>query len=393
MSPLEHSMNNTAINCELPPLAEWADEATVKRQSLIFSSGTMREVLDLVDVPLLIINTNRQTVFLNKRLRRLLGDKPIETMLGRRPGDLFNCARAFETSGGCGTSESCAFCGARASALAGLAGREASQESRILGRDPDSGRTVAHDIHVSSKPLDRNGERFAIITFQDISEQKRRRALERIFFHDMLNTAGNLIGIVDLMTARDRGELHDELEMFNLAAMQIIDEIRAQKLLMDAESRELVIRPECLYSRQFLDSVLHLYSVLNVARNRRIEIDPKAEEVCLESDATLLRRVLGNMIKNALEAVREGDTVTISCRADGDSPLFSVHNPGQIDKKARTQIFMRHFSTKGNDRGLGTYSIKLLGEDYLGGKVWFESSQDRGTTFYLKLPPTIPIKN
>jgi sensor histidine kinase regulating citrate/malate metabolism len=49
-------------------------------------------------------------------------------------------------------------------------------------------------------------------------------------------------------------------------------------------------------------------------------------------------------------------------------------------------MFQRSFSTKGSDRGLGTYSMKLLGERYLHGEVEFTTSQEEGTTFRLILP-------
>ena len=48
-------------------------------------------------------------------------------------------------------------------------------------------------------------------------------------------------------------------------------------------------------------------------------------------------------------------------------------------------MFQRSFSTKGAGRGLGTYSIKLLGEKYLNGKVGFISEQGRGTIFSVEL--------
>ena len=49
---------------------------------------------------------------------------------------------------------------------------------------------------------------------------------------------------------------------------------------------------------------------------------------------------------------------------------------------AQLQIFQRSFSTKGSGRGVGTYSIKLLGEQYLRGRVGFTSSETDGTAFY-----------
>jgi len=65
--------------------------------------------------------------------------------------------------------------------------------------------------------------------------------------------------------------------------------------------------------------------------------------------------------------------------------LFWVHNSTHMPEETQSQIFKRSFSTKGKSRGLGTYSIRLLSEEYLGGKVWFESTPEKGTTFYLKL--------
>jgi signal transduction histidine kinase len=54
------------------------------------------------------------------------------------------------------------------------------------------------------------------------------------------------------------------------------------------------------------------------------------------------------------------------------------------------RIFSRSFSTKGVGRGLGTYSIKLLTERYLGGRADFVSNREDGTVFRVRLPLTLP---
>ena len=56
-----------------------------------------------------------------------------------------------------------------------------------------------------------------------------------------------------------------------------------------------------------------------------------------------------------------------------------------ISKEVQLQVFQRSFSTKGNGRGIGTYSIKLLSENYLNGKVGFTSSVSEGTVFFVDL--------
>ena len=97
------------------------------------------------------------------------------------------------------------------------------------------------------------------------------------------------------------------------------------------------------------------------------------------------------MIKNALEATAAGGVVTVRCRPKAKRHVvFSVHNPGVMPADVQLQIFQRSFSTKAaSGRGIGTHSMKLLGERYLGGKVAFVSREPEGTTFTLTLPKVI----
>jgi signal transduction histidine kinase len=100
----------------------------------------------------------------------------------------------------------------------------------------------------------------------------------------------------------------------------------------------------------------------------------------------LVSRVLVNMLKNALEATPRGGVVSLLARAFDTGIEFSVWNAGEISPIVAARIFERHFSTKGGvGRGLGTYSMKKLGEGCLGGTVGFESGE-RGTVFKFTLP-------
>ena len=75
----------------------------------------------------------------------------------------------------------------------------------------------------------------------------------------------------------------------------------------------------------------------------------------------------------------------------GDEVLFSVHNEQVMPEDVQIQIFQRSFTTKGQPgRGVGTYSMKLFGERYLGGRVSFVSRTPDGTTFTLVLPKRNP---
>jgi sensor histidine kinase regulating citrate/malate metabolism len=92
------------------------------------------------------------------------------------------------------------------------------------------------------------------------------------------------------------------------------------------------------------------------------------------------------MVLNALESTQDGDAVRVALTLDSGSACVKVINPGEMPRKIQLQVFQRSFSTKGvSGRGLGTYSMKLLGERYLGGTVDFQC--DNGETiFSIKLP-------
>ena len=127
-------------------------------------------------------------------------------------------------------------------------------------------------------------------------------------------------------------------------------------------------------TRQFLEELITFYQGHKAAVGGKSCSTPLPATVTLISDRALLWRVLGNMLKNALEASQPGETVTLGCRSGSGQVELWVHNPGEIPEEVRLQIFQRSFSTKGAGRGLGTYSIKLLGERYLRGKVSFITS-------------------
>lgn len=90
---------------------------------------------------------------------------------------------------------------------------------------------------------------------------------------------------------------------------------------------------------------------------------------------------------NALEAIQPGEAARLSFTLEDGHPVFSVHNPGSIPEEISLQIFHRSFSSKSKSgRGIGTHSMKLLGENYLNGKVGFRTSPQEGTTFFIRLP-------
>lgn len=110
------------------------------------------------------------------------------------------------------------------------------------------------------------------------------------------------------------------------------------------------------------------------------------------ADPLLLRRVVGNLVKNALEATPVSGVVALDVELAASGVTISVRNVGSIPEAIQAQIFQRSFSTKGGEgRGIGTYAVKLFTERYLGGRVGFVSNEEAGTIFQVTLPAVATI--
>jgi len=134
-----------------------------------------------------------------------------------------------------------------------------------------------------------------------------------------------------------------------------------------------------------LRAIQRTYEQQDDSEGCRVDLQ-SAPDVDVATDPTVARRVIENMVKNAVEATGPDGVVTLGAEEIEEAVAVRVHNPGTIPESVRYQIFQRSFSTKGRGRGLGTYSMRLLGEEYLGGEVSFTTSEREGTTFLFWIP-------
>lgn len=360
--------------------AERATEGELVRQTRIAHGlAILEEVLSTLPDLVMVLNPERQVVFANRAVIERL-NRTEDDIRGMRPGELLGCVHAHETPGGCGTTESCAVCGVVRAILDAQNGDQALGEARL-----SLGSGEALDLRVRTQRITVGGESLTVLALEDIADEKRRRVLERVFFHDVLNTAGGVRGLADLLESVSEDQRHSIVEMLQDASDQLLSEIQAQRLLAAAESHDYQVTWSVEPLTRVVSEAVATQTSLARFRTVRIEVDAGIPPAMLKTDHTMLGRVMGNLIKNAVEASREGMTVRVGADTrDGRVHLW-VFNPTPMPRDVELQMFQRSFSTKGPDRGLGAYSVKLFTERYLGGKVSFVSMA-AGTTFVVDLP-------
>ncbi|MCF8231439.1 MAG: GHKL domain-containing protein [Bacteroidales bacterium] len=363
-------------------------QTVISERKKLESSDMLATILEATNTLFMILNENRQVVFANTALLELL-KMDSEKIIGQRPGELLDCINAREAPSGCGTHRFCKECGALDAILSAQRGVTRKNECRINAMNEN--KHLAWDLSVKASPFEFDSNSYILFSVTDISDAKRKEVLERTFFHDILNTAGAAYGFSEFL----KEELEEEQSIHTETAQNIYDltdrlinEIKNQRQLLAAERNELNIEVEPIKLPDYIHSLISVFDKFKKQKDYSLKII-HCDEFEFHSDKTLLNRVLINMIKNATEACGDKQEILVNVEKKGSRVVFSVHNETYIEESVQHQIFQRSFSTKGRDRGIGTYSMKLFGEDYLRGKVWFTSEKERGTTFYLELPITI----
>ncbi len=334
-----------------------------------------------------VLDSNRQVIFANHAVFETFDLDSDAECYGKRPGEFLHCVNCDRYEDGCGASEFCRECGAVNAILNSQAGEHDIRECSIVTKEGAEGLV----LRVWATPFEEMGKKFVVFAVQNISNEKRRNVLERIFFHDILNLAGGIHGVSEILPDLDPENLADAISAIRSSTEALIDEIYSQKELNAAESNELKLVLAVIPSMYMLENIKEIFEKHTCAIDRNIKISHEAIDFEFVSDITILRRILGNMLKNALEAVASGEDITLSCKKlDNGDIEFSVRNPGYMPEKVQFKLFQRAFSTKGTGRGLGTYAVKLLTEKYLRGEAGFRTSERQGTIFYVRLPRTLP---
>ena len=158
------------------------------------------------------------------------------------------------------------------------------------------------------------------------------------------------------------------------------------------ESGRISIAPKDTDLRKLVESVVADAGVSEDRRVRQIELEIERGIPLINTDPDLMRHVYMNLLSNAIRYTGEKGKIKVTIKIKGDTILSSVTDNGiGIPKNEQGRIFERFFraanamkrETEGS--GLGLYLVKTIVESS-GGKIWFESQEGRGTTFYFTLP-------
>lgn len=251
---------------------------------------------------------------------------------------------------------------------------------------------------LSGQALDRTDpDKGVIWILEDITERKHLEALrddvEQIMRHDLKTPLSTVIHAPELL--REDLELDEEqsmlLDELQKAGRRMLDMINRSLDMMKMERGTYRLDPEPLDAVELIRTVAYDLRPLADKQRARVEIrtpqGPVAEDetFLIHGERLLCYSMLGNLIKNALEAAPPDSTVTLTLAA-GQERTIAIHNPGAVPKEMRQRFFDKYASTgKSGGTGLGAYSARLMAETH-GGCLTMVTGEETGTTVTIHLP-------
>lgn len=170
--------------------------------------------------------------------------------------------------------------------------------------------------------------------------------------------------------------------------------IRLVNQLLDASRigfGTLAYKPEEVHVDDVLE--LMLRDITPEIKNSGVKLETKVDKhlPVIHMDRTWVQVILQNLVSNALRYSQPGQSVIVSITNQNNEILIKVKDSGcGIPVSQQSKIFTKLFRADnarqlvGEGSGLGLYITKALVEQ-VGGKIWFESAENKGTTFYVKL--------
>ncbi|MBF0453053.1 MAG: PAS domain S-box protein [Candidatus Magnetomorum sp.] len=238
----------------------------------------------------------------------------------------------------------------------------------------------------------------------DITDKQRaehlREDVERMVRHDLKTPLNGILGLSKRLQYEKNldHQQRDWVNMINESGQQILHMIEHSLDIYKMEEGSYIVKPSAV-------DLVRLFHRLNeemsfLANKKNIQLSfflgsqplPWDTLYWISGEDVLLTNLFSNLIKNAIEASPENKMVSITILEKNVHEIV-IHNQGIIPEKIQNRFFER-YATAGKETGtgIGTYSAKLIAKTHAG-DITFTSSEEKGTSLWVRLPKKANIEH
>jgi len=229
---------------------------------------------------------------------------------------------------------------------------------------------------------------------QQLNEQKNR--LLGMTAHDLRHPLGVIQMYSEFLTDEARDRLSDEqmefLRIIRMSSTNMRHMISDYLNISKIEAGKLDLHLRSIDLSALLRENIHLNGVLAAKKNISINFEEITPIINIQADKLKIEQVLNNLINNAVKFTPENKNIDVSLDKDGKQAIIIVRDQGVgIPAELKDRLFSpyekarpRH-SEFTDSSGLGLAIAKKIVECH-GGRIWFESKENEGSSFFLHLP-------
>ncbi|GAB6039032.1 hypothetical protein JCM15519_35910 [Fundidesulfovibrio butyratiphilus] len=207
--------------------------------------------------------------------------------------------------------------------------------------------------------------------FMDMTEQKKveylKADIERMTRHDLKTPLNGIIGLPDIILecVPPDDEVREMLQAIKDSGLKMLKLINMSLDMYKMETGKYLYSPVEMNALSVVRALVREFESLAKPRNKRFEIlldgAPAApgDRFALQAEEMLLYSLLGNLMKNAVEASPPDSVVRVELTS-GETPKIAVSNRGAIDPKVKASLFKKYATSKKEGTGLGLYSVQLI---------------------------------
>jgi len=257
-------------------------------------------------------------------------------------------------------------------------------------------------LEVSTVPIITEGTKIGdIVILHNITREKMIERMKSEFVsisaHQLRTPLSAIKWTLKMLLEGDLGEITDEQREFVEKVYQsnerMITLINDLLNVTRIEEGRYLYKPVLANIEDIVDSVID--SLKEEIQRKKIKLKfekPKKRLPKIKMDVEKIKLAVQNLIENAIRYTKVGGEVTVSLKGNKEEINFQIKDTGiGIPKDQQKRIFTKFFrganairmETEGS--GLGLFITKNIIEAH-GGKIWFESEEGKGTTFYFTLP-------